>query len=788
VFRGRAIAGTCLALALVCALAAPVARAGTYEVAICHDPASGLTVPADGISFPTSGAFVHAGVYDGCGRSGYLYATLDGIAAHGPSDIAAWEFQAPAGTTIAAALLYRAFYVGPSAPYRSPIDGFETISSSGAANVLAVCAQTYACLSIGTGPLSEFAAANVLDYGGLSDVVALQGNAGCGGGQVCDAGAGAVCPELGGDPCIASNHLYAMVVTLEDDTAPVASNVSGSLVAPGDLAGVAGVSFAATDAGSGLYSAAVTVDGAPLAGANINANGGRCVPIDGPGSGGQASSVLRFDWTSPCALAGSATLSLDTSALADGAHSVAVTVSDAAGNTATAWAGVIHTDNAPKGGIPQVFGDAQQGQTLIAGTGSWSPAPTGYAYQWERCDAAGAKCAAIAGATAAAYAVTAADAYGQIAVVVTASDADGSTSSSSQPSGVVLDANGYASPPPAPTLHAGSLPQVSGAAREGATLTAQPGAWSGGPLSYGYEWERCDGAGLGCSPIAGALGSSYVLVRADDYERVRVLVRASGPGGTSEAASDPTRVIADASGATIGAPGSGQAGTASQGAPGAPGLANGKGGCRDARLRATLRGSARVAIPWGRSVMLRGALECGGAPVSGALVAVELAPAAGAAPVRHAEIRTAADGSFAYLVAAGPSRRITLSYRAFSNDPKPSARASASVLVTPTISLAISPTHTVNGHTITFSGRVSGGEQPRGGVPLQLEYLEGNRWMIYDVVRTRPADGRFTYRYTFRRTTQSITYTFRVAIPAAGVSGYPFQPAASPARSVHVDP
>ena len=98
---------------------------------------------------------------------------------------------------------------------------------------------------------------------------------------------------------------------------------------------------------------------------------------------------MRFSWTVPCALAGSGTLSLDTRALADGAHSVVVSVFDAAGNATTAWSGTIHTDNAPQGGIPQIFGDAQQGQTLIAGTGTWMPAPTGFAYQWQRCDAAG---------------------------------------------------------------------------------------------------------------------------------------------------------------------------------------------------------------------------------------------------------------------------------------------------------------------------------------------------------------------------------------------------------------
>ena len=297
-------------------------------------------------------------------------------------------------TTIADALVYRGFSVGPSAAYRSPIAELEAVSSSGATTVLAACAQTYGCLSAGTGPLSEFDPSNVLDYTGLAGVTAIDGTAGCGGGLTCAAGGGASCPELGSDPCLAGNHLYAMVVTLEDDTAPTVSGVGGTLLAPGPIAGVADVDFSATDTGSGLYSATVTVDGVALARSLLDANDPRCVPIDGPGSSGAAIAVMRFSWTVPCALAGSGTVALDTRALADGAHSVVVSVFDAAGNAATAWSGTIHTDNAPQGGIPQIFGDAQQGQTLIAGTGTWMPAPTGFAYQWQRCDAAGNNCVA----------------------------------------------------------------------------------------------------------------------------------------------------------------------------------------------------------------------------------------------------------------------------------------------------------------------------------------------------------------------------------------------------------
>jgi hypothetical protein len=784
----RAIALAFVVVALGCALDAAVARAGTYEVAVCHDPATGLTAPTDGISFPTTGALAAAGVYEGCGGGGYLFATLDGVATHGAADQAAWVFQAPAGTTIAGAQVFRAFSVAPSAPDADPIDVLEALAPDGAASVLDQCAQVLGCSASGSGPATPFAASDELAFGGLTNVAAIEGTAGCGGGLDCAAGGGAACPELGGDPCLAGNHLYGMVVTLEDDTAPTPVSVSGALVTPGVLAGVANVSFDATDSGSGLYSAAIDVDGTQVTSGLLGAGGGHCVPLDAPGPGG----VLRFGWTVPCPLAGGGTLSLDTSVLHDGTHQVAVTVTDAAGNTATVWSGAIETENAPQGGVPAISGVAQAGQTLLAAPGSWSPQASGYAYQWESCDAAGAQCAPIPGATAAAYTVTRADAYGQLEVAVTAADAEGSTSAVSAPTGVVLDADGYTAPPRGPLLLAGSLPQISGGDYAGATLSATPGSWSGAPSGYSYQWERCDTAGLGCAPIPGAVSASYVLGAADVYERVRVLVDAAGAGGTSDAASELTHVIA------AGASGGGGAGAEGGGAPAASGgpsgaggrsqTPNGSGACKGARLQAGFAGRASVSVALGRSVTMRGRLHCGSRAIKGALLELAVAPAAGAGAVRRAQIRTSADGSFAYVLGSGPSRRITVTYHAFGSTGAPTAKASARLLVTPQITLAITPTQTSNGHTITFTGRVAGGHLPRGGLPLELEYLEGKTWMMYVVVRASGADGRFVYRYTFRRTTQPITYTFRFVVPSTGVAGYPYRPGTSPARSVHVVP
>src|SRR5579871_121580 len=232
------------AAAIAAALGAPAAaRAGSYEVVVCHDPASGQSAPTDAISFPASGAYVDAGVYDGCGPAGYLYAALDGVAAHGPGDVAAWRFSAPAGTTITAAQAWRAFYASPASPYAAPIDTLETVGADGTLGVLAACAQTYGCTQTGA---TDLGSGSLLSYGGLDGVVAIQGAAGCGGGQTCAPGGSAVCPELGADPCLAANELYAMVVTLEDPTPPVASGVGGPLIGAGPLSGPAQITFGAT--------------------------------------------------------------------------------------------------------------------------------------------------------------------------------------------------------------------------------------------------------------------------------------------------------------------------------------------------------------------------------------------------------------------------------------------------------------------------------------------------------------------------------------------------------------
>jgi hypothetical protein len=105
---------------------------------------------------------------------------------------------------------------------------------------------------------------------------------------------------------------------------------------------------------------------------------------------------------------------------------------------ANAVAGHIGTQLVPVGvAPPTVAGTAQQGQTLTATPGTWSAADATVGYQWQRCDAAGANCAAVPGATTSTYAVTSADAGTTLRVVVTATNRFGSAPATTPQTAVV---------------------------------------------------------------------------------------------------------------------------------------------------------------------------------------------------------------------------------------------------------------------------------------------------------------------------------------------------------------
>ena len=187
---------------------------------------------------------------------------------------------------------------------------------------------------------------------------------------------------------------------------------------------------------------------------------------------------------------------------------------------------------------PAISGTAQQGQTLSASTGTWTSSSTpSYTYQWQRCDMSEEGCTPIEGATNASYQIGEADVGATIRVRVTATNPAGSSSVRS-PATEPVAASGE--PAPANT----APPTISGAAQEGQTLSASSGAWSGGePISYAYQWQACDEAGGECEDVEGATGAEYIPGTQDQESRLRVLVTASGPGGSAQARSAASAVV-----------------------------------------------------------------------------------------------------------------------------------------------------------------------------------------------------------------------------------------------------
>jgi len=91
-----------------------------------------------------------------------------------------------------------------------------------------------------------------------------------------------------------------------------------------------------------------------------------------------------------------------------------------------------------------------------------------------------------------------------------------------------------------------SLPTIGGTAREGQTLTAASGSWSGmTPISYGYTWQRCDASGSKCGKIGKATAQNYVASKTDVGKTIRVEVTATNADGKSQALSAATGAIAE---------------------------------------------------------------------------------------------------------------------------------------------------------------------------------------------------------------------------------------------------
>ncbi len=322
-------ARTALSLAIALALTvvgAGGARAGEYHVYSCRTP-GGQAAPTDGWS-----EGVHSGedvTLDTCGQAGGgLIAGMDDgyvHAAHSPADKATWTFTAPSGETVVSGQLWRADDVaGGSNQHAYYAAYFEGSQIAGEDEAFDACTAWQPCTGngdfntpLGSNNLASMPA-SVLPGNFLSLNVAC-------GSAIVEYG----CPEGKNDPdgYAATIELFAADLTLSDTEAPTVSAVKGALAEAASVSGASDLEFHASDGGSGVYEVVVRVDGNIVSSAIPDEAGGHCRDL-----GGTSDGLPAFLYAQPCPPAAGVDLPLDTTAIANGAHHLLVSVLDASGN------------------------------------------------------------------------------------------------------------------------------------------------------------------------------------------------------------------------------------------------------------------------------------------------------------------------------------------------------------------------------------------------------------------------------------------------------------------------
>ncbi|HWB36221.1 MAG TPA: hypothetical protein VHA75_09365, partial [Rugosimonospora sp.] len=197
---------------------------------------------------------------------------------------------------------------------------------------------------------------------------------------------------------------------------------------------------------------------------------------------------------------------------------------------------------------PVLSANRKVGVAITATDGTYNPGATMFAYQWQRCDAAGtpASCADIPGATGSSYTVQSADKGRTLRIGVLASNHGGSAPINYSTTALIPPDPSNVTPP---GIKSGATSVVGASVATGDNLAASAGTWSAnaGPYTPAtYRWQRCDASGTpaSCTDIPGATGATYVVQHPDDDGgTLRVVETAHGLNGATPQASGATGVV-----------------------------------------------------------------------------------------------------------------------------------------------------------------------------------------------------------------------------------------------------
>jgi hypothetical protein len=282
-------------VALVGGILAAPAHGAQYTVITCAGQPAGLA----GWSSFTVGTHPSTTSPETCGSGGNMPAVLKGNGAT-PNGEVGWQIDAPGSTTFAKMTLYRKVVVGGTSY------GYQTRETgAGGANPLNI---EYCINAAGCAAAAKLAVASWLAK--RSGVVHLDARVFCRGTS------SAPCQKVAKAEA-ASLRISRADITLNDTKVPtVASGPTSSMFgAAGAVSGVQSVTVGFKDAGGGIASTGVQVDGATVGE----------VPVD------NSNCRAPYRRLVPCPLSLTTTLQFNPAAVPDGPHQIRVFARDATG-------------------------------------------------------------------------------------------------------------------------------------------------------------------------------------------------------------------------------------------------------------------------------------------------------------------------------------------------------------------------------------------------------------------------------------------------------------------------
>lgn len=199
-------------------------------------------------------------------------------------------------------------------------------------------------------------------------------------------------------------------------------------------------------------------------------------------------------------------------------------------------------------GEPTISGGTSVGDTLTGSPGTWAPNAASYKYNWRRCPPdggdGGGNCEGIVNGESNTYVLEGQDVGFTIRLQVKAFDSAGNKICIDGGSTCAVSSN-----PTAQITGQGvgptntGLPNVTGVADVGQTLTTDDGSWASRFLvSWSEAWLRCNPSGGSCGATGGT-GTKYVVGAADKGSTIRSQVTATNPAGSTVVSSNPTAVV-----------------------------------------------------------------------------------------------------------------------------------------------------------------------------------------------------------------------------------------------------